>query len=506
MSNTLTTEQLTKKFMLKQRFLFGTAVVLMATPWVWPFLLGPLPAMLPDLLAWGVAAIVLCLLPILHHRKAEAIAWGWLFAAVLNAIIALLQYFDLENSFHPWVVYAEPGIAFGNIQQANLLATLLSVGLLSLIYLISVARISARLASLLGVILMLGHAVAASRTGLIELVCVVALLLYWRPWAVKKMMPWMVGAGALLLFAGWLFPYILATFYNVEVLRQLLHRVSVASSCQSRLVIWSNVLELIQARPWTGWGWDGLLYAHYIQPMEGERACIKLSNAHNLFLQLAVEYGAPFALGIFLLLLWALWRFKPWRAQQASERLGWSVLAMIGFHSLVEFPLWFGYFQLMAGLALVLVFSANTDVEPLKENAALVRMRWLLTTFALSVLALLALDYHRASQLYLPQQWRSKWYGPDVMKTAHSSVLFKSHALIGQLLQIPITANNAPLMLEAAQQTLKIAPDSRIIRRLLEAAQILGREDLIELHTARYKAAWPQEYKEWLLLQSTGQK
>ncbi|MBS7806055.1 O-antigen ligase family protein [Variovorax sp. PCZ-1] len=492
--------------MPQHRFLMLISVVLMAAPWLWPFLLGPLPAMLPDLLAWAVAAILLCLLPSLGHRKLEAIAWGWLIAAVLNAVIALLQYFDLENSLHPWLVYAEPGIAYGNIQQANLLATLLSVGLLSLIHLIYVGRIKTWLAVLFGVSLMLGHAVAASRTGLIELLCVVALLLYWRPWAVNKMMPWLLAGAAVLLVAGSVFPYILETFYDVEVARRLLFRISLASSCQSRLVIWSNVIELIQMRPWTGWGWDGLLYAHYIQPMEGERACIKLSNAHNLFLQLAVEYGVPFAAGIFLFLLWTLWRFKPWRAQQASERLGWSVLLMIGFHSLVEFPLWFGYFQLMFGLALVLIFSSQTGVLQSQENAVLVRMRWMLATFSLSILALLALDYHRASQLYLPPQFRSKWYGPDVMKTAQGSVLFKSHALIGQVLQIPITKANAELMLEAAQQALRIAPDSRIIRRLLQAATIAGREDLVKLHTMRYKAAWPKEYEEWRILQSTEQK
>jgi O-antigen polymerase len=485
---------------MKQRIFFGVSIACMIAPWLWPFLLGPLPAMLPDLVAWSTAAVLISLLPLLRERLTEAIAWGWLIAAIANAIIALLQYFDLENSLQPWVIYAEPGIAFGNIQQANLFASLLSVGLLALIFLIKTERLKPWVAFLFCLFLILGHSVAASRTGLIQLAAIVFLLLYWRPWAFKKMLPWLVFGGFILLLTGWAFPYILKTVLNVDSVRQLLQRVSTGYGCQSRIVIWSNVLELIQMRPWTGWGWDGLLYAHYMQPMQGERACIKLSNAHNIFLQLAVEYGIPIATGVFLLMLAIFWRLKPWQEQQNGKRLGWSVLIMLAVHSMVEFPLWFGYFQLMVGLALVLIFNTEFKATQDHEQPSVFRLRALCTSLSLALLTFVAYDYHRVSQLYLPQQWRSHWYEQDTLAVAQKSSLFKSHALIGQVLLIPITPDNAALMLEAAEQSLRIAPDSRIIRRLLEAAEILGREDLILLHSKRYQAAWPEEYREWKLL------
>ncbi|WP_258305060.1 O-antigen ligase family protein, partial [Escherichia coli] len=69
-----------------------------------------------------------------------------------------------------------------------------------------------------------------------------------------------------------------------------------SQTCVGRATLWSNVLELIAQRPWAGWGWGELDYAHYIHPFAGERFCVLLDNAHNLPLHLAVELGLPAAL------------------------------------------------------------------------------------------------------------------------------------------------------------------------------------------------------------------
>jgi O-antigen polymerase len=485
---------------MKNQLQTALCITLIALPWLWAIDLGPLAGMLGDLVAWIAAALLVCLIPQQGSRRTEAIAWGLLLAGLANVLISLLQYFNLEDGFFPAIANTELGIAYGNVRQANLLSSLLSAALLSLLYLRKTTKIKFAWTTAFGFLLMTGYAITASRTGLVQLLLILALLTYWRPWSLRLMLPWMLAGIFILFAAGVLLPYLLTYFHGVEAQRQLMQRFTLNDGCFSRWLIWSNVWELIQLRPWTGWGWDGLLYAHYIHPFSGERACMKLSNAHNLYLQWAVEYGLPTATLAVVMILGFLWRLKPWLAKENSERFGWGILVMIGFHSLVEFPLWFGNVQLMTGLALLLVISPQLQPTPVSAQQILFRLRLIFSTIAIAVLSFIAYDYHRISQLYLPVEWRSQRYLSDTFNQAQKTVLFKSHALIYQVVYFPIHEKNAALMLQASEQALHIAPDSRIIRRLLESANYLGREDLIVLHEARYKAAWPKEYAEWLVL------
>ena len=80
------------------------------------------------------------------------------------------------------------------------------------------------------------------------------------------------------------------------------------------------VLHLIAQKPWTGWGWGELKYAHYMASYPGERFCDILGNAHNLPLHLAVTLGLPLALAACAGLLTLLWRAHPWRLQGPADQ------------------------------------------------------------------------------------------------------------------------------------------------------------------------------------------
>jgi O-antigen ligase len=121
-------------------------------------------------------------------------------------------------------------------------------------------------------------------------------------------------------------------------------------ACASRVALWSNVLNLIGQKPWLGWGWGELDYAHYATLYAGPRFCDILDNAHNLPLHLAVELGIPAALLICGFGVWWAARRRPWRETDAVRQLAWSVLAVILLHSLLEYPLWYGPFQVAFGV------------------------------------------------------------------------------------------------------------------------------------------------------------
>jgi O-antigen ligase len=93
-------------------------------------------------------------------------------------------------------------------------------------------------------------------------------------------------------------------------------------ACASRLTLWGNVLHLIAQKPWLGWGWGNLDYAHFITLYPGARFCDILDNAHNLPLHLAVELGVPVALLVCGMGLWLVLRAQPWREARPNAAIG----------------------------------------------------------------------------------------------------------------------------------------------------------------------------------------
>ncbi|MGE0098874.1 MAG: Wzy polymerase domain-containing protein [Hydrogenophaga sp.] len=477
---------------------------MIAAPWFWPILLGPLSAMWPDLAAWTAGVMLIVLLPWTRERSGLAIAGGWLAAALGSSVLGLLQYFDLENGLFPWVAITDPGYVTANVHQLNMLASLLAVGLLSVWWLVVQRHLSTLHAIWMAGLLLVALAATASRTGMVHLVAISCMLLYWHPRHWKRVLV-IAGLGwALYTVAANALPWLAWVTRGIVIDRNLFGRFGEAMSCQSRRYLWSNMVELIARKPLTGWGPGELLYAHYITDYAGPRFCDKLSHAHNLPLHLAVSMGLPVATIASGLFLVALVKLKPWAATDPLERLCWGVLAMLGVHSLLEFPLWFGVFQLMALLAAWQIIVARRRVAAsgsATDPAKTALGRGIVAAVMLAGLSLVAWDYIKVSQLYLPERMRLESYREDTLNKVRDSWLFRSHVLIAQLVATDLTRDNAELILQGSLTSLHIAPDSRVIRRVIESAALLGRIDLVNLHVARYKAAWPKEYAEWIELQ-----
>jgi hypothetical protein len=220
----------------------------------------------------------------------------------------------------------------------------------------------------------------------------------------------LVALSAFLIFSGllpWLAGFLDATALpKVSAFERLATQPEGAGICESRIVLWRHVWELSWQRPWLGWGMGELDYAHAMQAVSGERFCGQLGHAHNLPLHLAIEWGWPLAtLSCLGCLVW-LRRHTPWKASQPIQRLGWSWLFVIGFHSLLEFPLWYGPFQMVCGFALgAVAYNAHLLPHrwprPREQVTSLLTGAWLLCTLWASW------DYHRVSQVFLPASERS---------------------------------------------------------------------------------------------------
>lgn len=489
------------------RFLVVLGALLVALPWFWPILIPPRAEFLPDFVSWTVGAVLLSLLLWMRDQAARIAAAGWLAAALGNAVLAVVQYLDLENGFFPWIAQTKPGVVAGNVHQINMLATLLAVGLLSVWWMARRRHLNTLNVGWMTALLLAGLATTASRTGMVHLVAIAGLLFYWHWTDWRRVMVVMLAGVAFYLLAGWSLQWLGESMGGEEAYRAITTRFQTEVDCHSRLVLWSNVIDLIAQKPWTGWGTGGLLYAHYITLFDGARHCEKLVNAHNWPLQMAVTIGLPLTVLLHALMLWVLVRLKPWATQDATERLSWGVLLLIAIHSLLEYPIWFGVFQLMAGIAIWLLYFSRcerTVATSHGDSAAASPMPRMVgvTTCALAVLMFVGWEYLKVSQLYMPESWRLERYKEDTLAKVQGGVLYQSHVLIGQVLVTPLTRENAQLILNGALEALHTAPDSRVIRRVIESAELLGRQDLVALHTARYRAAWPDLYAEWQALRS----
>ncbi|MEO6017736.1 MAG: Wzy polymerase domain-containing protein [Polaromonas sp.] len=438
-------------------------------------------------------------------------AWGWLIAGALSSVMGLLQYFGAKASFSPLMNQTELGEAFANLRQRNHFATLTNISLAALISLVSTCRLTGRAlwsgvvaAGLLG----LGNAASSSRTGLLQLGFLCVLFAMWGGWRNLAVRRVLLTAVVVYILAMLILPH-LAGFGLSEY--GMLARLRAGDSrCASRLALWSNVLTLIAQKPWLGWGWGELDYAHFVTLYPGPRFCDILDNAHNLPLHLAVELGIPAALIACTSAGWLVWRAKPWREVDPIRQMAWGVLAVIMLHSLLEYPLWYGPFQIAFGLCVWLLWTtsnvARRGDEILQgegqqlgtQKAGVFQVTsTLAATMVIAILVWAGVDYYRVSQIYLPVVERSAAYQGDTLNKIRSTWLFHNQVDFAELGVTPLSPANAESIHALAESLLHYSPEPRVIEKLIESAIMLGRDEEARFYLERYRAAFPKEHARW---------
>ncbi|MEQ1658324.1 MAG: Wzy polymerase domain-containing protein, partial [Hylemonella sp.] len=399
-------------------------LLVVTAPWLLPPIGGPSPSLVSWLFSLACTAILIVLLfsKQWQGKASSVVPVAWLTAALISSAMGLCQYFGVSWQLVPWMTPpTAPGEAFANLRQRNHFSTLTNIGLAALLYVAtSGVREASRLMVRIGllaaaVLLATGNAASSSRTGLVQLLLLLGAGWFWsgrRHAEARMVLAAALGAYAVSTLA---LPALLG-FSASE--HGLWGRMSPGNAgCGSRVTLWSNVLDLISLRPWLGWGWGELDYAHFMTLYAGPRFCEILDNAHNLPLHLAVELGIPAALLICGGALWLVLRAQPWREKDPGRQLAWSVLAVILLHSMLEYPLWFGPFQLALGLCIWLLWPSrkkcpNMPVVPQEPP-------WWPRVLAVSLLvgaAYAAWDYHRVSQIFYPPDFRAPAYRDNTLE------------------------------------------------------------------------------------------
>jgi len=167
-------------------------------------------------------------------------------------------------------------------------------------------------------------------------------------------------------------------------------------------------------------------------------------------------------------------------------------------HSLLEYPLWYGPFQMTLGLALGMLWPAPARAHSQPARPGAIGGRLALAFCFLLAAGYAAWDYFRASQIYLPPERRATAWQHDPLARVGGSWLFRSQLRFAELTLTPVTRANAAHMYELAKDLLHYSPEPAVIEKLLDSAVTLGREDEVLLHLARFRAAFPQPYAAWV--------
>jgi O-antigen ligase len=482
--------------------------VVLALPWLIPFAPGPSPATVPWLLTLGIAAGLLLLVGLRVNSPCESaysyaalFAWGWLLAGLGSSVIGVLQYYGAAEPYSPWLSHAAFGEAYANLRQRNHFATLTNVALASLIWLEYSRPAGGHrwLPMLAASLLSVGNAASASRTGLVQVLLLCVASGIWGYWSNNSARRTLIAAILAYFLATVLLPLMAGMDPSLHGLVSRLR--SGDEACASRLTLWANVIELIALRPWAGWGWGELDYAHYMTQYEGPRFCQILDNAHNLPLHLAVELGVPAALLGSSGVVWWVARQHPLREKDAVRQLAWAVLFMIALHSLLEYPLWYGPFQMATLICLGILWGSGSKY--LASSVRLYRVRAAALAMALLGACAYALwDYHRVSQIYLPVENRSPAYRTDTLAKIRGSRIFANQVAFAELTITPLTSANAQWTYDTAKQLLHYSPEPKVIEKVIESATMLGRDEEAIEHLARYRAAFPDDYVRWATLNS----
>lgn len=463
--------------------------------------------------AIGMAACFGAWLTSSSARMHDAVACGLLCAGLVSAVLGLLQYYGLAEILVPWTTAPDAGQAVGNLRQRNQFASLINMALVAALWFYSTAGrgTAYRRPIWVGAVILLVVAAAAStsRTGLLQFISIigVAACMAKRERREKNKPAIRLPAPLALLpliplyfVAAWALPQLAGG--GVDSMMQRLSEGAPAG--HSRWILWKNVLSLIAERPWTGWGWGELSFAHYSHSAlyTGPRFVEILDNAHNLPLHLAVELGVPAAVLICGFFFWLVIGARPWRERDPLRLLAWGLLCIVLLHSLLEYPLWYGPFQLVFGLCVGILWpSSKRQVDSGRKWWPPPRsIAWPAMSAAglLAVVGYASWDYIRISQIYLSRDERLPAYEDNTLAKVQGSWLFANQVRFAELTLTSVTPANAAEIHALAERVLHFSPEPRVIVKLIESAELLGLHEEARTEAERFGIAFPLEYGLWI--------
>ena len=422
---------------------------------------------------------------------AGALVVGGLFAVFCQVI----QLFHLEARVSPLVVAYNVTVErrpFGNMAQANHLATYIAFAMAGALFLVQTRRIAVAIWALVSTIFAVGLALTVSRGPWLQMgVIVVAGL--WMALVQTRAEPQLRRSHR-----QWLIPVALAVLffvvnalirwanvrYHLELGQSAADRFKDAGQIAPRLALWKYGWTMFRTHPLLGVGW-GEFPSYQYQFAKTLGGVEIANNSHDIFIDLLAKTGLiGLAIVLFGLVAWLV---RVVRAPQSAARVfGIALIGVLVMHALVEYPQQYMFFLLPA----MFVFGL-LETRPLR----LVPARVSFGAFAVIVFGGIAAlypvyrDYARAEVLYYGSR-------PAEQYRADPSFLFRAWGEYGMATLLPMNAMDLQRKLAMHRQAMALLPGETVLRRYA-VLQALSGDTAAAFDTVERLKIFAEELKDW---------
>jgi O-antigen ligase len=410
----------------------------------------------------------------------SSLSWFVVAGAVLSAAIGLMQLTGVHSPLSPFILPQAHGRIYANTGQPNHLANYLCLGLAALGYQYGVRRLGLAVALLAAAPLLVVLALSGSRSVWFYLAALVLLAAAFRR---VRPAPW---ASRILLFTV----AVTAGFALAQVLIEVVSSLtptpveSVIGRMRSkgihspiRVRMWYEAWLMFLDAPLLGIGFKEYAWHHFLlnPQLPPPRVDDLISdNAHNLIFQTMAEFGLA---GVVILLAGLGAWVAGLRRQQSTPHLWWllGVAAILGIHSMLEYPLWYAYFL---GLAAVVLGAAESRVIAVgdQRNGRLVLILMLLLGWV--AVTNIYQDYRTLQSLHRVQPQSADGSGNDA-GTATILVELQRHSLFTPFVELALSRL---ILLDRKQLENKIILNELVMHYTPEADVVYRHAVLLALH------------------------
>ena len=302
----------------------------------------------------------------------RACAIGSLMGGLLSAAIAWTQAFSMESHYAGWIAeytkveYRRP---FAHLFQPNHLGTVLSLSMISALYLRQIRVIGWTVLVIALFMLGIGVALTSSRTAWLQIAVIlagsIALAAVSRQPGANRLSQRDSIAPGLVLLAAVAAAQLLVTWLNRDFGLQLsasaAARLAETDATSPRLQLWRYAADIFLQHPLIGSGWGEFVHAQYLAADRLGQVEMA-NNAHNIVLDLLAKTGVLGAAAVLIPCTgWAVRVIKAIRMDSdALNRVFCLVLvAVVLVHAMLEYPQNYAFFLLPVCLMLGLAETEN---------------------------------------------------------------------------------------------------------------------------------------------------
>ncbi|AOK60023.1 polymerase [Burkholderia ubonensis] len=433
----------------------------------------------------------------LAEAAARIMAGALLIGGVFAVFCQVVQLFRLESVLSPFVVVYNIAVErrpYGNMAQANHLATYIAFALAGALYLVQTRRLAVWAWLMLSVVLSGGLALTVSRGPWLQ-VAVMVVAGFWMAWAESRDKP---GTPANVRARAWLMPVLLAAVfvavngavrwanlhYHLNLAVSAAERMRDAGQIAPRLALWKYGLAMFREHPLLGVGW-GEFPSHQFALARALGGVEIANNSHDIFIDLLAKSGL-LGLGVLVVTL-VLWFVRALRAPQTSTRVfGFALVGVLLMHALVEYPQQYMFFLLPAMFVIGLLEAKPLRIVPGRAAFGLFTV---LTVGGLLAALPVLRDYQRAEVLY---------YGTDPAAQYRDapSLLFGAWGDYGAATLLTLSRDALPAKLAAHERAIALLPGETVLRRYAVLQALDGR-DADALDTVARLHVFAKELKDW---------